>query len=430
MGEPFERAMGIVNGIMKPMGQALRESPIPPYQDYAHLFAAMIDSDVEHYQDVAAAMADGDRKVALFEFGMAPQLFHAFNCATLCLEMFPAFFTRVDGKLAHEFLNAAEEAGVPSDTCSNDRFIIGAALLGELPSNAFFVTSSAPCDGTRVAYPILQKMLELPMLYLDAPFRDDREAIRYYAAQMKDELIPFVEEHTGRKFDIDRFREAVVESNKAYQVMVDIHDTFLVKPAPHPGMLRLAPFMIFFRGAGRPGTTRTLEVFREDAARRVREGRTEGPFEEKHRVMWVHVPPTYDRELFAWMEENFGATVVVNSLASIMRLEPVDPSSLDTMLEGVAWQGLDMTMSFMRLETEAFLDYSLRAYDRYDCDCVITTQHIGCQSICGARGLLRAQCRERGIPLLFLEFDYNDDRVLSSGAMREQIEEFFTTVMA
>jgi hypothetical protein len=35
MGEPFERAMGIVNGIMKPMGQALRESPIPPYQDYA-----------------------------------------------------------------------------------------------------------------------------------------------------------------------------------------------------------------------------------------------------------------------------------------------------------------------------------------------------------------------------------------------------------
>ena len=106
MGEPFERAMGIVNGIMKQMGQALRESPIPPYQDYAHLFAAMIDSDVEHYQDVAAAMADGDRRVALFEFGMAPQLFHAFNCATLCLEMFPAFFTRVDGKLAYEFLGS------------------------------------------------------------------------------------------------------------------------------------------------------------------------------------------------------------------------------------------------------------------------------------------------------------------------------------
>ncbi len=430
MGEPFERTMGIVNGILKPMGQSLKESPIPPYQDYAHLGVAMIDRDVEHFQDIAAAMADRDRKVALFEFGMAPQLFHAFDCATLCLEIFPSFFTRVDGKLAHEFLDAAEEAAVPSDTCSNDRFIIGAALLGELPSNSFFVTSSSPCDGTRIAYPILQKMLDIPMLFLDAPFRDDREAIRYYAEQLKNELIPFVEEHTGRKFDIDRFREVIVESNKAYQAMVDIHDTYMVKPSPLPGMLKLAPFMSFFRGAGLPGATRTLEVFREDVTRRVREGRTEGPFEEKYRVMWVHMLPTYDRDLFAWMEEEFGAALVVNSVSNVMMLDPVDPSSLDSMLEGVAWQGLDMTMSFMRLETQAFIDHNLRAYDRYDCDCMITTQHIGCQSICGARGLLRAQCRDRDIPLLFLEFDYNDDRVLSTGKMREQIEEFFTTTMA
>ena len=60
---------------------------------------------------------------------------------------------------------------------------------------------------------------------------------------------------------------------------------------------------------------------------------------------------------------------------------------------------------------------------------MITTQHPGCQSICGMRGLLREECRRRGIPLLFLEFDYNDDRILSTGMMRSQIEEFFTTVM-
>jgi hypothetical protein len=79
MGEPFERTMGIVNGILKPMGQSLRENPIPPYQDYAHLGTAMVESEIEHYQDIAAAMADRDRRVALFEFGMAPQLFQAFD---------------------------------------------------------------------------------------------------------------------------------------------------------------------------------------------------------------------------------------------------------------------------------------------------------------------------------------------------------------
>jgi benzoyl-CoA reductase/2-hydroxyglutaryl-CoA dehydratase subunit BcrC/BadD/HgdB len=429
MGEPFERTVAIVNGILKPMAQLLKENPTPPYEDYAHLYAAAINYDAAHYLDIAAAMADENRKVAMFEFGLVPQLFYAFECAALCLEFFPGFYTRVDESAVYEFLEAAEEAGVPSDTCSTDRFIIGATLSGELPSNSFFVTSSSPCDGTRIAYPILQKILDCPMLFLDAPFRNDREAVRYYAGQLKDQLIPFVEEHTGTKFDIDRFREVVVESNKAYELMVDTHDTFMVKPAPHHGLLRAAPYMAFMQGAGRPETTKTLELFQEDATRRVREGRTEGPFQEKHRVLWVHVPPTYDRDLFTWMEENLGATVVTTSLSSTSILEPIDTGSLETMLEGIAWQGLDMTMSFMRFDSVTFIDFTLTTYDRFSCDCIIATQHVGCQSICGARGLLRAECRKRGIPLLLIEFDYNDDRVLSPGQMRGQIEEFFTSVM-
>jgi benzoyl-CoA reductase/2-hydroxyglutaryl-CoA dehydratase subunit BcrC/BadD/HgdB len=429
MGEPFERTVAIVNGILKPMARLLKENPIPPYEDYADLLAAAMNREAAHYLDVAAAMADENRKVAMFEFGLVPQLFHAFECAPLCLEFFPSFYTRVDESTVYEFLEASEAAGVPSDTCSTDRFIIGATLSGELPSNAFFVTSSSPCDGTRIAYPILQKILDCPMLFLDAPFRYDREAVRYYAGQLRDQLIPFVEEHTGRKFDIDRLRQAVVESNEAYELMVDTHETYRMKPAPHYGLLRSAPYMIFLQGAGHPETTETLKLFQEDATRRVREGRTEGPFPEKHRVLWVHVPPTYDRDLFSWMEESFGATVVITSLPSTSILEPIDTSSLDTMLEGMAWQGLDMTMSFMRFESTKIIDFTLKTYDDFRCDCIIATQHVGCQSICGVRGLLREICRRRGIPLLFIEFDYNDDRVLSPAQMRVQIEEFFTTVM-
>ena len=429
MGAPFERTVAVVNDILKPMAQFIQDNATPPHADYTQLYATAINHDVAHYLDIASAMADENRKVAMFEFGLVPQLFYAFDCAPLCLEFFPAFYTRTDESAVYDFLEAAETAGVPSETCSTDRFIIGATLCGELPTNSFFITSSSPCDGTRIAYPILQKALECPMLFLDAPFRNDLGAVQYYAGQLKDRLIPFVEEHTGRKFDIDRFREAIVESNKAYELMVDIHETFRVKPAPHYGLLRSAPYMMFLHGAGRPETTKALSLFQEDATRRVREGRTEGPFKEKHRVMWVHVPPTYDRDLFSWMEENLGATVVMNSLSSTSTLDPIDTSSLDSMLEGVAWQGLDMTMSFMRYDSPMFIDFTLKSYDQYKCDCIIATQHVGCQSICGLRGLLRQACRDRDIPLLFIEFDYNDDRVLSPVQMRAQIEEFFETVM-
>jgi len=429
MGKPFERTVDMIDNLLKPMSQMLKETPLPPYEDYAHLYSAVMDENIEHYEDVAAAMADPSRKVALFEFGLVPQLFYSFDCAPLCLEMYPSFFTRTNMGLMYEFLDKAEEAGVPSDTCSTDRFILGAALSDELPTNSFFVTSSSPCDGTRVAYSILHKVLECPMLFLDAPFRHDREAVRYYAGQLKDQLIPFLEKATGRKFDIDKFRETVIESNKAYELMVDIHDTFTTKPAPHPGLLRMFPYSIWMHGAGNPRLNETLKLLRDDAVRRVKEGRTKGPFEEKHRVMWVHVPPTYDSEIYGWMEETCGATVVMQSLSSTAILEPIDTSTLDTMLEGVAWQGLDMTMSLMRFDTEKLIRFSLQAYDHYDCDCMFITQHVGCNSICGARGLLRKVCRERDIPVLFLEFDYNDDRVLTREAMRNEIEMFFATVM-
>jgi len=429
MAQPFERTLAIANGMLEPMARLLRADSTPPYGEYGLLGAAAIDRDVAHYRDIAAAMGDPGRKVAMFEFGLVPQLFYAFDCAALCLEFFPGFHSGINISTVYEFLEAAEEAGVPSDTCSTDRFIVGATLSGELPTNSFFVTSSSPCDGTRIAYPILQKVLDCPMLFLDAPFRDDRDSVKYYAGQLKDQLIPFVEEQTGRKFDIDRFREVVEESNRAYEALVDTRETYRVKPAPHFGMLRLLSYMLFIHGAGRPETTETIRLFCDDATRRVREGRTEGPFPEKHRVMWVHVPPTYDYELFPWMEEHFGATVVVDSLSSTPILEPIDTTRLESMLEGMAWQGLDMTMSIMRYDSAALVESTLRAYEQYGCDCMIATQHVGCQSICGARGLIREACREREIPLLFVEFDYNDDRVLAREQMRAQIEDFFTTVM-
>lgn len=429
MGASFRRTMDIVNGLLKPMAQLWKDNPLPPYEDYAHLYSAIITNNVDHYEDVAAAMEDASRKVALFEFGLVPQLFYAFGCAPLCLEFYPSFFTRVNMDIVYDFIEAAEEAGVPSDVCSTDRFILGAALRDELPTNSFFVTSSSPCDGTRIAYPILHRILDCPMLFLDAPFRYDREAIRYYAAQLKEQLIPFLEKATGRKFDIDSFRASVEESNRAYELLVDIHDSFTVKPAPHPGILRLMPYGSFIMGAGHPRLTEALKILSDDATKRVKEGRTGGPFEEKHRVLWVHVPPTYDMELFNWMEQQFGAMVVSNSLSSTTVLEPVDTSSLDSMLEGVAWQGLDMTMSLMRFETRKLVQFSLQAYDHYGCDCMIVTQHVGCNSICGARGVIRDVCRKRDIPALFIELDYNDDRVLPTELLRTQIEEFFTTVM-
>ena len=425
MGQPFAKTMNIVDNMLKPGLELAKTSDGP----YAHLQVAMLKNMIRRYSDVAAAMTDENRKVALYEFGLAPQLFFAFDCAPLCLEMYPMFFTQADEKGTQDYIDSAEEAGIPSEVCSTDRFVAGLALDGEMPVNSFFVTCSAPCDGTRILYPLMQKVMEIPCCYIETPHAEDSDTAKWYGQQIKKQLIPFLEEHTGKKFDIDRFREIVEASNAAYELIVDMYDMYALTPAPHSSQLRSLPWSFFLTSAGHPELIDTLEVFHQDLTERVKTNRLQEGYQEKHRVMWVHVPPSFDPGIYQWMEQQCGATMISHSLSSTPILKPIDTTNLDTMLEGYAAQGLDMTMSIMRFTTPKMIDFSLQAYYKYNCDCIFVTQHVGCNNICGVSGLLRETLREKEIPALFIDMDYNDSRILSSEAMKQQIEEFFDTVM-
>jgi benzoyl-CoA reductase/2-hydroxyglutaryl-CoA dehydratase subunit BcrC/BadD/HgdB len=425
MEKPFEKIMEIIDGLLRPSLQLMEASD----HELAPLRAAIMRNRIRHYDDLVAAVSDRSKKVTLLENGLTPQLFYAFDCVPLVMEGFPGLFAAVKKEVIQEFLGIAEEAGMPSDVCSTDRFIIGAALAGELPAeNSFFVSGSSPCDGTRIAYPIMQKVLEIPTLYIESPYTYEREAARWYGNQIKVQLIPFLEEMTGKKFDIDRFRETLDESNRAYELMLDIYDTYKQSPCPHPASLRGTPYGLFGSQAGHPKLTETLTIMHEDATRRIKEN-IQSKYEEKKRVMWAHVPPVFDTGLYSWMEKHLGASVVTTSLSSSARLLPIDTTNMDSMLEGYAWQGLDMTMSLMRLDTKRSWDYTMKAFDDYSCDALIVTIHVGCNSIAGCAGIWRRYAREQDIPVLFLELDYNDDRILSSEPLREQLEEFFTTVV-
>ncbi|MCP4752537.1 MAG: 2-hydroxyacyl-CoA dehydratase [Proteobacteria bacterium] len=425
MGEPFEKTMNIVDNMLKPGIELYKVSD----EEFAHLQVSTLDSFVKRYEDVAEAMADENRMVALYEFGLTPQLFYAFDCAPLCLETYPMFYSRADMQGTHEFIDKAEEAGVPSEVCSTDRFLAGATLLGEMPTNSFFATASAPCDGTRLIYPLMQKLMEIPTCYIESPYTFDNEAYRWYGKQIKEQLIPFLEKTTRKKFDLDRFREVVETSNEAYELLVEINDMYAQKPSPHNSILRSVPYMNFVTSAGNPEINESMKVFHDDLADRVRKGDIRGQFQEKHRVLWAHVPPTFDDAIWPWMEEEFGATMVVHSLSSTPIFRPIDTTDLDTMLEGYARQGLDLTMSLMRFTTDKFIDFTLKAYHQYQCDCIFLTQHVGCNNICGTSTMLREHLRDNDIPALFIEFDYNDSRILPTEMLKKQIEEFFNTIM-
>ena len=168
-------------------------------------------------------------------------------------------------------------------------------------------------------------------------------------------------------------------------------------------------------------------MFHAEVMRRLKEG-IPHPIEEKHRVIWGHVPPSFDPLFFTWMEKELKVSVITSTLTGSPILRPIDTTNVETMFEGYAWQGLDMTMSLMRFDSRKMIEYTMKQFQQYRCDSIIFTQHVGCNSICGAGGILRRYFQKEGIPALFLELDYNDDRVVSAENLKNQIEEFFTSL--
>jgi benzoyl-CoA reductase/2-hydroxyglutaryl-CoA dehydratase subunit BcrC/BadD/HgdB len=392
------------------------------------LFGRVLENIAVPYQELSETILNPDGKVVLFENGLVPQLFYAFGCTPICLETQPLIFARTKINKSYEFFAAAEESGMPQEVCSTDRFIVGAALKGEYPESAYIVTTSSPCDGTRIAYPIISNIFKKSACYLEAPTSSDKDAYRWFAKQIKSELIPFMERITGKKFDIDRFREVIEESNRAYEIMGEIYDSYRHAPCPHRGAMRQVPYSGYMTQAGNPKLTSMFRFILDDIERVFRD-KDFPKFQEKHRVLWAHVDPAFESGLFGWMEKQFGANVVITTLVN-SEITSIDTKDLDSMLEGFAAQGLELTMSLMRRSSQSLLDYCMSLYSRFNCDCVILTQHLGCNSICGLGGYLQDYCRKKDIPLLRLELDYNDNRVVPSEALREKITEFFTTVMA
>jgi benzoyl-CoA reductase/2-hydroxyglutaryl-CoA dehydratase subunit BcrC/BadD/HgdB len=78
---------------------------------------------------------------------------------------------------------------------------------------------------------------------------------------------------------------------------------------------------------------------------------------------------------------------------------------------------------------ENYLDDILRAVKQFDIDMVWAANHLSCKSAQAMNGILREMCREMKIPLLILDYDLLDPRIVSHDAMMRQVEFFMENVM-
>jgi hypothetical protein len=407
----------------KPMVKMLRAGMLP----HGRLLAGGIELVIAHYERMFRVMDERSRKLCWYEFCLTPEVFLAMGIQPFLGETHPSMMALGTPEVCWDYVDTAEQSGVPPELCVLDKFLFGALMRDELPRADFIVTASAPCDSSRIGYQMFEQLTDVPVYRLDAPAEDTPEAHAYYASEIR-KLIGFLEAQTGTRFDGDRLREVCEESNRAMEAVVELLELRRARPCPHPGALTFGLYSSMLNTVGLPDFTRYAEFLRDDAVEAVREGRG-ALADERYRILWYYTPVTFDFEMNAWLEERFNAVVITDLLSSFVRQDPIDTTSVDTMLCSLARRGLESTMGRLRVGAHRLTERFLIDYQDFGADCVVFPGPIGCKHVWGWIGLLREVCREREIPICVFDVDWMDSRVRPVESVRETIEQFFSVVM-
>ena len=368
-------------------------------------------------------------RLVIIEDMLPPDLFQAMGLKVYNLESFGLFLPMLAPDSVLAYIDEAENAGVNPDSCSLPRATIGMVKKGHLPKGLAIVTSNLPCDSGMSAYSYYRRAFNLPIYHLDVPFNFyDERAEDFFVKDLKD-MIAFLEQHTPGRMDWDKFREMCINRNRMLEVELELWDMLRVRPAPLAGeAIWLSHFWHYVVTPGKESSANYMKILADLAAANLEEN-TPATINENYRTLLWNAPFFQFIDIFNWAENNYGITILMDSL-SYNHYEPIDVSTPESMLKG--WGRVVMQGPMVRHNrgpAENYIDDLFRAYKQFDIDMVWVANHVGCKSSQSLNGMMREQCRAKGIPLLMLDYDLIDPRIVSHDSMLRQVEHFMDNVM-
>ena len=346
-------------------------------------------------------------------------------------------------RMAHDYLGEAEDYGYSPDICGYVKADVALQLrggqhpMGQIPRPSIAVLTNA-CNTYIKWAEIWERMYGVHAFVLDVPgtrraraqtwpgdpgFERDR---RYVEAQIQ-ELIGVCEALTGRKFDIDRFREVLDHTNqmnRAWERIIELNKS-------HPSLFNALTDGTIYLGVSnglrgsREGSVyfnRLVEEMEYKAARRI------GTLtDEKYRLAFVGVPcyPIFRRfnEMFTeWGGTFVNSTYLWFASGGANRGFEYDLNRpLASLAEGVLVSVRDAmdSMFHQNLALEEIID-------GFDVDGVVFHPIKSCRTVStGLADGRRALMATRDVPSLFIESDMMDRRVVSEAQMKNRIDAFF-----
>ncbi len=384
---------------------------------------------------------NGGQAAYVFVMGSFNEILKAFDLPVVFPEI-NSLQTAVR-RVAHEYLEEAEDYGYSPDVCGYVKADVATQLrggehpMGRIPPPAISVLTNA-CNTYIKWAEIWERFYDTPTFTIDVPGTrqaggqtwsgdSDFEADRKYVEVQIRELIKVCEAVTGKKFDIDKFREILTHANTMSRSWKRILELNQATPSVFSALTDGTIFLGVANGfRGTEVGARYFERLVEEMEYKVANG-IGTALEEKYRLLFVGVPcyPIFRRfnELFTdWGGTFVNSTYLWFASGGTNRGFEYDlKDPIASLAEGVLVSVRD-AMDAMFYQNEALEEM----IDDFSVDGVIYHPIKSCRTVStGLADGRRYLTKDRDIATLFLESDMMDRRVVSEAQMKNRIDAFF-----
>ncbi|MBI4461530.1 MAG: benzoyl-CoA reductase subunit B [Acidobacteria bacterium] len=392
-----------------------------------------------HYEGLERAGQDRRKVVYTFVPGNLTELLRSFDL----LSNLPEINALQSGmrQLSGAYIQEAEKLGHSEDVCTYVKCDIGMLKKGnlgptgkKLPPPDLLLLSYTGCFTFMKWFELLRHEYGCPVAMLHVPYQSDGQIHPHHRAyiveQLRSEVIPKLEQVSGRRYDEDRLKESLALSARAEDDLVWVLESAKHVPSPidayFGGVYYIGPIFSAFRGT--PEGVEYYRALRAEVEERLRQNQTpitpEGPMKEERYRLVVEGPPNWTSFREFWkMFYDEGAVVVASSYTKVgglydrgFRHDPARP------LETLAEYCLGCYTNLGLPSRVGLLESYIR---EYHADGFLINSVKSCNSFSVGQLLILRQLEERtGVPGGFIESDLVDPRYFSPANVKNRIESY------
>jgi len=400
---------------------------------------AQKDLLASYFAKLASAPDDGRAVVYTFVPGNLVELLQAFDVAPAYPEvnaLQSAMRQRSGG-----FIREAERAGHSEDVCSYVKCDLGMMMQGnvgptgeKIPPPNLLLLSFTGCFTFMKWFELLREQYGCDVAMLHVPYQGDGEVTdemrSYVVDQLQREVIPKLEQATGKRFDIDKLRDALARSARAEEDLAWVFRSARNRPSPidayFGGVYYIGPIFTAFRGTEE--ACAYYAQLRSEVEERIRNGSGPitpgGPLTDERFRLVVEGPPNWTSFRDFWkIFYDEGAVAVASTYTQVggmyergFRHDPTRP--LESLAEyclrcytNLSMPGRVRTLSDMVKDYEAdgFVVHSVKSCNSFSA---------------GQLHLLREVEKRSGVPGAFIESDLVDGRYYGHSNIKNRIESY------